>query len=149
MSVEVNLICPKLMTLNKISEIIRSHWLGFYSSKTAEDNELQLWEDHSYVRIVEVKDSKSVLQEYKENSYFPQEIVDLISLDQRFFYILYNDYQLAKEVLMVLLNGTEMREEIWFESYFGWFVRAEKLFKEMRANEDLNWLTEEIPAELL
>lgn len=149
MSCEINLICPASVTFEFLVGILRTKWDGVETVLPGR-LEYQLNYPQHNLRIFELGPAMDVLDEYLDNGYFPEEIATTIDRDYRFFSVLYNDLDLAKDVLHSLLEKLVMiGKPVWFESDFGWFVKIEKLLTELGRNEEFSWLTEEIPVELL
>jgi len=148
MSCEINLICPGFVTLETLIEILSKEWEGVETTLPGV-LEYQISQLNHNLRIYELVPSKDVLAEYLNNDYFPEEIATKITKDYRFFCVVYNDLELAKDVLHTLLEKLVLvGKTVWFESDFGWFVEARKLLHELQSNDNFNWLTEDIPANL-
>ncbi|KYF79685.1 hypothetical protein BE20_29205 [Sorangium cellulosum] len=136
MSQALVVACSRHVQLDELHEMTKSH---FGAQVHAYEDELQVRGGDGYVRISLLGDDAEVAEDYVAN-----EDLDAAfraeARDKTYVYVVFNDFELVKSVMAVLLRGLgDELPSCWIDTDYGWVMRGAAFLQHLEQDIEWDW----------
>ena len=146
MTMSVTLICPQNISLSIIAKVLNKEWDGKVFTDSLETPEYQINYSGRGLHIYELIPGEEVFEDYSTNEFLPEVFTQSLNESHRYFDIGFSIFELAKDVIEVLLmNLLEETTDIWFDSEYCWVLRGKDILYLIQKHPDFDWRTEKPP----